>query len=101
MAATTDFDVWLDAVQLEDNPEEVRALYQAVRHLESVSPFAIQAATGPEGRWLVSVPHVSDPLLLASHEATKTFLRHLQNRHCDGMDVEMWCDFKHREAKDD
>ncbi len=100
MSTTTDFQEWLDNVELEDY-EEIYSLYRAVKDGGSFGIFSVQRARGGGERWIVTAANLDQSLLLGSADAKKTFLVHLTKAHCGEMEMEGWYSYKHSMQKDD
>jgi len=100
MAATTDFDDWLDEAEPPSHGD-VYALYEAVR---SDSEFAgYKCERTANGQWIVSAQGVEAKLRLATPAAKDGFLRRIGGRYVgeSGMDVGAWHVMQHGLSKDD
>lgn len=99
MEPTTDFELWLEGIELEDH-QEVYALYRSVRDCDVYGLFSVKPARGADS-WLVTASHSDEPLLLASTRAKDALLDLLERSHCGDLDMEGWYSFKQAMAKDD
>ena len=99
MSLTTDFQKFLNGVELEGH-QEVSALHTAVENCSPFGIYNVKPATG-FNRWIVSAPHSDEELLLASSKARKAFLSCLTQSYCGDLDMESWSSFAHSMAKDD
>ncbi|QJY38210.1 hypothetical protein HOO69_16720 (plasmid) [Vibrio europaeus] len=99
MSTITDFDAWLDMVDLEDH-EEVYALHQAVSGCEHFGMYKIQEN---RGKIFVTANHIDDTLMLASEDARRYFLTVLEKRSgiSEFGDIEGWHGFHRAMAKED
>ena len=88
MNPTTDFELWLNALELDDHGE-VYSLYRAVKDVVEFGIYEAVPAAGPEGRWLVNAMHVTQPLLLTS-KSREYFLKQLVDDYCGDLDMESW-----------
>jgi hypothetical protein len=83
MSATTNFEEWLE--QVDPNHHEVWAIYQTVVHEESNIPFKLSK----KGDTLfIEYPEAGSLMITA--KGNNTFLRILEEKYCEGMDVESW-----------
>lgn len=86
---TTDFTIWLDAVELEGY--EPYALYQAVENLTTEGHFTCSPGRDVEPSVrVVTTPAVDLKLDLVTEEARKAFLMHLRHAYMNGMDADVW-----------
>ena len=99
MEPTTDFESWLDGIELEDH-EEVYSLYRSVRDCDEYGLFSVKPAHGADS-WIVTASHSDQPLRLASTKARDAFLGLLERSHCGDLDMEGWYAYKQAMAKDD
>jgi hypothetical protein len=100
MSTTTDFQEWIQNVELEDH-EEVYSLYRAVKETTSFGLFDVKAARGNGERWIVTSSSSPQSLLLASSQAQTAFLQHLTKTYCGELDMEGWYGFKRGMSRDD
>ena len=99
MNITFDFQRFLNGIELEGY-QEVAALHTAVENCSPFGIFNVKPATGSD-RWIVSVPHSDEGLLLDSSKAKKAFLSCLTQTYCGDLDMESLSSFEHSMAKDD
>ena len=86
---TTDFNTWLQAVELEDL--EVYALYQAVENLISEGLFTCSPGRDVESSvHVVTTPAIDLKLDLITEDARKAFLTHLRHEYMNGMEADVW-----------
>jgi hypothetical protein len=100
MSITTDFNEWLDNVELE-HFEDVYSLYRAVKDACPFGTFDVQPARGDGPRWIVKAPSTEQGLLLASNDARAAFLKRLTATYCGDLEMEGWYSFKRGMSKDD
>lgn len=96
--AITDFDLWLDSVDLSDF-NDVYALYHSVSGIEDWGSFRTERGRGFQ-QLLVHSSDCSEPLLLASDKARDAFLKKVENDYCEDMDIESYYGFHHAMEKD-
>lgn len=97
--AITDFDLWLDNVDLSDF-NDVYALYHSVSGIENWGTFRAERGRGAQ-QLLVYSHDCSEPLLLASDKARDAFLKKVEDDYCEDMDIEGYYGFHHAMEKDD
>lgn len=97
--AITDFDLWLDSVDLSDF-NDVYALYHSVYGIENWGSFKTKRGRGAQ-QLLVHSCDFSEPLLLASDKARDAFLKKVENKYCEDMDIESYYGYHHAMEKDD
>ena len=97
--ATTDFDLWLDSVDLSDF-NDVYSLYHSVSDIEDWGPFKTERGRGSQ-QLLVHSYDCDEPLLLASDKAREAFLKKVEDKYCEDMDIESYYGFHHAMEKND
>ena len=97
--AITDFDLWLDSVDLSDF-NDVYSLYHSVSGIEDMGPFKTERGRGPQ-QLLVRSYDCDEPLLLALDKARDAFLKKVEDDYCEDMDIESYYGFHHAMEKDD
>ena len=86
---TTDFHIWLQAIELDDI--EVYALYQAVENLTTEGSFTCSPGIDVENSVrVVFTPIVDLKLDLVTEKARKSFLTYLRQEYMNGMDADAW-----------
>lgn len=98
--ATTNFNEWLDQVDLSDY-NTVYELYQTVANLESYGSFDIEPAKGSDERWIVSSYDTDEKLLVSGHAAQQTLLKIIEDNYCEDMGIEGFYGYHHAMEKDD
>ena len=99
--ATTDFNDWLDQLDLSDY-EEIDSLYRAVDEINEYDCFKMEEARGTNNGWVLTCDGYDiDPLLIRTEYARQTFLHIIEDRYCDGMSEEGWYDYHRQMEKDD
>ena len=97
MATTMDFDDWLECTDLSDY-NDVYSLYRSVADLMTYGGYnTVQA---PNGAYILTADDVEDSLCLATDKARDAFLKTIEYRYCDDMDIEGYYAF-HREMEKD
>ncbi|PJG60961.1 hypothetical protein CV016_20150 [Yersinia kristensenii] len=93
MASITDFEAWLDNV--DDETEEVMALYRAVSDVEDMGLYKCEPGNRQD-TWIVSSNHHAEDLFLASSTAKSAFLHAIHERFVgdDEMDMESWYGYR-------
>lgn len=97
--AITDFDLWLDNVDLTDF-NDVYSLYHSVSGIEDWGAFRTERGRGPQ-QLLVHSSDCDEALLLASDKARDAFLKKVEDDYCEDMDIESFYGFHHAMEKDD
>lgn len=100
MDTTTDFEGWLDEVNLETH-DEIYSLYRSVKDCDAMGFFTTELARNSTTRWIVKSDTCDRSLLLASELAKNTFLMHLERTHCGELDMEGWYGYHHAMEKND
>ena len=95
-----DFDEWFDLIELEDY-EDVNSLYRSVEECDEYGRFNTQEAKGEDNGWIVSELDLDQALHLKSNKAREYFLRTIEDKYCEGMNMEGWYDYHHQMDKDD
>ncbi len=98
MATITDFDSWLDEVDLEGH-EEIYALYRTVSDVESMGMFECSVS---DGKYFVRADNIEDTLMLASEKARQAFLAAIESRFGirDFGDIEGWYGYERAMSKE-
>lgn len=97
--AITDFDLWLDNVDLSDF-NDVYSLYHSVSGIEDWGSFRTERGRGSQNL-LVHSYDCDESLLLASDKARDAFLKKIEDKYCEGMDIESYYGYHHAMEKDD
>jgi hypothetical protein len=100
MDTTLDFHKWLVGAQPEGY-EEPYSLFRAVNNGTSFGIYNVKRLKGSGDRWIVTAPHLSVGLLLASMLAKESFLLHLTRTYCRDLDMESWYGYMHSMSKND
>jgi hypothetical protein len=87
-AKTTNFDEFLDSMDF-DNHEEIMELYNTAKDLEDNFMFQSELINLGPGK-IVKCSYPKITLVLTTEKATEAFLREIENRYCDGLDIESW-----------
>lgn len=97
----TDFDSWLTMIDSNEY-EDIYCLYKSVEEIDSYGFFEVQKAGGAD-RYFVKCNYFEDKLMLASEKARGFFLKTIENKYLEGMDIESWYGYKHamEKAKDE
>lgn len=98
MATTTDFNEWLDGIDLHDY-DDIDSLYRSVKENDEYGLFKTQVA--PNGQYIVSSSITEDKLRLASGTAKEAFLRLIETRFCNGEFEEAWYAYHRAMEKND
>lgn len=97
--AITDFDLWLNSVDLSDY-NDVYALYHSVSGIEDWGAFRTERGRGAQ-QLLVHSYDCEEPLLLASDKARDAFLKKVEIDYCESMDIESYYGFHYAMEKND
>lgn len=98
MKSTTNFEEWFTEIDI-DGHEEVFNLYQTVWNgIENDVPFSCKSNGDLS---IVTCAYNPLKLVLATEKAKTAFLQAIENRFCDGVDIESWYGFEHAMAKED
>ena len=99
MTSITDFDNWIEMLDLEDF-EEVDSLYQSVRNVSDYGEYkTIEGRSA--GSYVVTASVLDVNLFLASEKARQAFLKYIESTFCEGEMEEAWYAVKRANAKDD
>lgn len=100
MATITDFNDWLDGIDLSDF-NDVYSLYHSVSDVEEWGCFNTIKGKA-EGQYIVSSIECSDiNLFLASEKARDSFLSTIEKKYCEDMDIESYYGYHRAMEKDD
>jgi hypothetical protein len=95
---TTNFEEWLQTIDF-DSYREVYGLYTDVETISDMGIFSCK--TEKETQFIVKNSLSGESLFLASEKAKNAFLRHIEQKYCDGMSMEAWFSFKNEMEKED
>ena len=99
MATITDFNEWLDGIDLSDF-NDVYSLYHSVADVEEWGCYNTIKGKA-DGQYIVSSIECEDKLLLASEKARDYFLNTIEKQYCEDMDIESYYGFHHAMEHDD
>lgn len=99
MITISNFDEWLDQVELEDY-DDIDSLYRTVDSLTNYGQFSITVANGVDNGWILTAEYGDAALHIQSEKARSTFLSIIETRYCEGMSEEGWYDFHRSMEKD-
>lgn len=97
--ALTDFSSWTSVLDLDDY-EEVYCLYHSVKETTDYG-FYRTVKGRIEGTYVVTASYIEDSLFLDSEKAKDSFLQYIQDRYCNGEDVDFWYEVKRVNDRDD
>ncbi len=98
MATITNFNDWLDDNVDGNDYNDVYSIYHAVSEESDFGGFEV--SKNSSGRLFVSGPG-EDTLMISTEKAIETFLKTIESRYCDEMDIEGYYYFHHAMEKDD
>lgn len=98
MGTITDFDEWLEFIDLSDF-NDVYSLYRTVEDLSNWGSFSIEE--GSENKYFLKSSECDKTLMLASEKARTAFLKKIESDHCGDLDIESYYSFRHAMEKDD
>ncbi len=101
MATITDFNEWINAVELEDY-NDVYCVYKSITELQEWGGFTGTMRTTSKGNmYFIKCSYMDDILMLASDKAKDAFLTTLEKRFAGDMTIEGWYDFSYSMEKND
>ncbi len=101
MATLNDFKDWFNELGLEESEyEHASNLVHSLRNQCECGIFNTQVAKGRNNGWIVSAEGVDDNLHLFTLAQITGFIRYIEYFFCEGMDVEIYCSYKHEMMKD-
>lgn len=74
----TDFNAWLDLIEIDDHPDDIDSLLRGVSDRTNYGLFSVT----PRGdQTIVQADGIEDDLLLGSELARETFIRFIRRRY--------------------
>lgn len=96
---TTDIDKWLADISLEDC-NEIEDLYSSVMSEMNMNLFRISINENyPRRIFVIPLMQGLDTLMLTD-SSKPVFIKKLEQKYCEGMDVEDFCSMKRAMQKD-
>ena len=99
MATTTDFDTWLEENVDGTDYNDVYSIFQAVNNLTDMGGFEVKKNSN--GRIFVSNGLSDETLMISSDAAKETFLKMIEDKYCEDMDIEGYYTFHRAMERDD
>lgn len=99
MATITDFEQWLDENVDGNDYIDVYSVYCTVNEGMGQGGYEIKKNQS-NGRLFVTGPG-ENTLMIASDKAKEAFLKMIEDRYCEDMDIEGYYAFHHAMEKDD
>lgn len=97
---TTDINKWLADIALEGY-SEIEDLYACVSQEINMNLFHISVnENAPRRLFITPVERDLDTLMITDN-SKPMFFRELEDKYCNGMDVEAYCSMEHELEKDD
>ena len=98
--ATTDFEAWLFCHVLPSDYIDVYNCYTAIQDKSGNGSYDVQY-NFDQGKLFVTPVGTNDTLMIATEKARQTILNMIENRYCNGMDIEGYYAFHQAMEKDD